>query len=295
MENSIKNRDQVIKLRNSVRDSSDENIQDMKDAIVDLINNLTELNLSQDSLNNWISKLEKYIDLYDRILYSEITIHISKKLSDNEYNSYVNSLVQNMDRVLEFSKNQSNGISEQNRKIILKLWDHISLVNNQYRVFYTSEKEIHKAIDPEVEKIKKDLAESRNELERAKYDLEQIKKDIYAQLIGIVGIFVAIAFVMFGGMSLMNNLFDYSNLKDVPLFPMLSGASLIGIVILCSLYYFILLVSKVSGSSISNSYDNMPKSLKVVLIGLACAGGFFLICSYSNLNKPIIPDIFLTK
>ncbi|WP_289114033.1 hypothetical protein [uncultured Dubosiella sp.] len=329
MEN--KNRQNVIEgFRNLVQKEEKKNpsawkTQNAKNAMRELLENLDQNPTPEGFEIVWIGKLEGYLGLYGRLLYSEITSFLSNKccneLKLDGFFATFEHITENIDHLLEFSKNSSNGVKTETQKVILKVWDHINLVQDQYEFFYTSnekitemvESEINSAVTKEVNKImddlnafreelnkaeedlensKKEVENIKTELKEAKKDLDKAQKEIYTQLISIVSIFVAIAFVMFGGMSLMNGLFDYSKLKEVPLFAMLCSACLIGIVILCALYCFVVLIARLVGKDIIRSQDGMPKSLRKALIGLVIAGIIFFICYgedeynwITNLNK----------
>lgn len=66
---------------------------------------------------------------------------------------------------------------------------------------------------------------------------------------------MAISFVMFGGMSLLNNLFDYSEMKSIPLLEMICGGSLIGIIMITVIYAFIVFVLRLTGKFEKIDYE----------------------------------------
>jgi uncharacterized membrane protein YkvI len=66
-----------------------------------------------------------------------------------------------------------------------------------------------------------------------------------SQMIAIVAIFVGISFVMFGGMSLINDLFTHVDGQPVPLVELICLGCLIGIVMIVVMYCFILTRSSV--------------------------------------------------
>ena len=102
---------------------------------------------------------------------------------------------------------------------------------------------------------------------------------INTQLISIVSIFVAISFVMFGGMSLLNNLFDYSRLERIPLIEMLCGGSLIGLIIVAVMYGFILLVLKLTKHETrvgNNARYSCVVNLTTIILAVILVGTFFL-------------------
>lgn len=185
-----------------------------------------------------LESLKQYLDNYGRVLYSEVTVYLYK-LSD-ENSKKLEIVISNIDSLLEECVDDDPKVENRETKVILKLWDHINLANNQLNTLKMSDETIHNKIALQANPISDDL-------KKTKEDLDASKKELYTQLISIVSIFVAIAFVLFGGMSLMNNLFNYENIDKIPLFEMLCAGSLIGIVMIMSIYAFIVFVLRITG------------------------------------------------
>ena len=75
-------------------------------------------------------------------------------------------------------------------------------------------------------------------------EVKNTKYKIVSDIIGLISIFVAISFVLFGGMTLLNNLFDFSNMRYVPVTEMLCLGSLIGIILIAIIYAFMVFILK---------------------------------------------------
>lgn len=122
----------------------------------------------------------------------------------------------------------------------------------------------------------------KKKLRRQKKDVSKVVNDLQSQLISIVSIFVAIAFVLFGGMSLMNNLFNYENMDKIPLFEMLCAGSLIGIVMIMSIYAFIVFVLRITGKyDYSEEQQDNTKNLTDLVSQI-----------YEDSNKSFLGKIF---
>ena len=67
-----------------------------------------------------------------------------------------------------------------------------------------------------------------------------------SQMIAIVAIFVGISFVMFGGMSLINDLFTFVDGQPVPLVELICLGCLIGIVMIVVMYCFIMFILSIT-------------------------------------------------
>lgn len=267
-----------------------------KVAVRNLLKKL-EIESKKFSPESFIQELEKYLNNNGRLLYSEITIYVNDLSSEND--EKLTTLMSNLDKLYEFQSNnvlsEDQKLNEKLKKTIVKLWDHVSLANVQIERLKMSDEEFERKINPTVIKIENyntNLETTReklvSEINDAKSEIEENKKEIYTQLISIVGVFVAIAFVMFGGMSLLNNLFDYSSLQRVPLLEMLCGGSLIGLVILYAIYAFIMFILKITGHVIDSDknllYENIVKKLRCVLVFILVITGFLWFMNWNSIN-----------
>ena len=136
-------------------------------------------------------------------------------------------------------------LSEEMQVKFLKLYlIMLNLVISQNAIFNTPREHISKIVNEETRTISQQINKVSK---KARKDIESSRKELYTQLISIVSIFVAISFVMFGGMSLLNNLFDYSEMTSIPLLEMICGGSLIGIIIIIAIYVFVILMLMVTG------------------------------------------------
>ncbi len=139
-------------------------------------------------------------------------------------------------------------------KIFVKMMDHINLALKQKQVIQNNigyiEQMQKTASEQMVIQTKFNNGLEANFVkvtEDSKNSLEDVKAGIYAQLISIVSIFVGISFVMFGGMTLLNNLFDYSGLSVIPMREMLTLGSLLGLILIDAMFCFIVSVFYLTG------------------------------------------------
>ena len=242
--------------------SDSNSIEKTKKSLHNLLEKLME-NSKSFNPETFVDELNEYIDSDKRLLYSEITLKVNELYEKDD--EKLTTLMSNLDKLYEYQfdkdLNEDAEKNEKLKKIIIKLWDHVNLANVQIVKLKMSDKEFQKRIDPTIKKIDKSTCQ----FEKSKKDLiaeiNNTKKDIYAQLISIVSIFVAISFVMFGGMSLLNNLFDYSRLERIPLIEMLCGGSLIGLIIVAVMYGFILTVIKLTNHDIGKGKDLLFRSV----------------------------------
>ena len=82
---------------------------------------------------------------------------------------------------------------------------------------------------------------------------------------------------MFGGMSLLNNLFDYSRLKEFPLVQMIACGSLMGIICIVMLYIFFIFILRIT-DKITDEKSDLCKRYEIGLSkGIMCLFGLLII------------------
>lgn len=147
-----------------------------------------------------LDKLKEYIDKYDRLLYTVLSDRIYEKFSEIEKKEDL--ILRNIDLLLELCANDINNCPnsrnnrelrkrERTRKIALKLKDHTNLAIRQYRSLKQTDEEYVRKFNLQIGSFK-----------------ENVMKEITSQLITLVGIFTAIAFILFGGISSFDNIFS---------------------------------------------------------------------------------------
>jgi hypothetical protein len=213
----------------------------IKRAMKELIEILSK-DINSFDVNGFLKKLEDYLAEYKRLLYSEVSVYIYAISSTTEKKRL--NVLENMNNTFNYQLKKDEKIESALTKVVIKLWDHINLAINQYNELKINDESFQKRIQPVIDQINEN-----------KKELQDSKKELYSQLIGIVSIFVAISFVMFGGMSLLNNLFDYSEMKSIPLLEMICGGSLIGIIMITVIYAFIVFVLRLTGKFEKIDYE----------------------------------------
>lgn len=187
-------------------------------SLLDCFSTSNTLNNSEIA-NVFISYFEKY----KRFLYSTITPYLISINNSQDRENFLQNILH------FYQSEEAHSLPEEIKDKVLKLYDHVNLVIQQNTAFNTPKQRIRKISQDAMEDVKKEINEEVH--------------SINTQLISIVSIFVAISFVMFGGMSLLNNLFDYSELNHIPMIEMLCGGSLIGIIIISAIYIFIIFMA----------------------------------------------------
>lgn len=141
-------------------------------------------------------KLCKYKNEHERLLYTVLSDKIfscyknSDKMTDE--NDEVGNILSNIDALLVYCEEKSEISKENNiHNIVLKLKDHANLATRQYRALKQTDEEYQQKFDKKISGFR-----------------EKVTQEMSAQLITLVGIFTAIAFVVFGGLSSLESIFS---------------------------------------------------------------------------------------
>lgn len=207
------------------------------------------------SFNNEFSKVEvaksimEYVTKHERLMYSGISNYIFAQ------SDMVNSdIVSNADTLLDYAySNQfkaemqrcfsvDDGEIEKCRKIILKLNDHIHLVIQQLNNLKISDTEYSERFEKEMKPVTNKLVQ-----------------DMNAQLVTLVGMFTALAFIIFGGISEFNNIF--SDISGISIFKLLMLGSVWGICLINLIYIFLFCIGKMTGLNFSTARKSPTASI----------------------------------
>ena len=193
-----------------------------------------------------------YVESDNRLVYSSITNYIfsivpeKKKAVEQEEN--VDSIVSNLRAVIDYVNgeefkdkniNKSETTITLTKKYLLKFWDHVNLAQRQYEQITKEETYFQRLAEDSVEKA---------------------TKPITRDLISLVGIFTTLSFLVFGGVSSLDNVF--SGVKDIPLVKLLIVGSVWGICMLNLIFIFIFFIAKLTDISIKSDNSQNANIVK---------------------------------
>lgn len=224
--------------------------------------------LSKDSNgfkpNEAYKVISKYIDEYKRVLYSAISDYMFVLLKENKNDRRYGSISTNIDSLLKYSKDPDSLNKDaippdnrtQNSVIILKIWDHINLASKQYYSLWETDDEYD-------ERFKVRIQEFQN----------RIMSEMTGHLLTLVGIFTALAFLIFGSITSLESILD--NLNNTSLLKVMVSGCIWGLCILNLLFVFLFCVKKISKP------DNRPiQKIKETLFqrySIVCWSNFVMI------------------
>ena len=182
-----------------------------------------------------LDKIDRFIFNHKRIPYPIITLMIF-----NSSGEIYENLYHTIDGLIEYASTNEK-VKDETINELLRLRDHVELANAQSTVIDREEEAVENKIKNDINKLNKKIKEANKHFKK----VENKTKELSKELIGIVAIFVGIAFVMFGGTNLINGLFSEINPQKLML--LLCIGSLFGVVIIETIYYFIMMVFDLSG------------------------------------------------
>lgn len=211
--------------------------EEMESSIRDLCIQLSSYTFDLSDVEKYEKIIEiivRYVRKHERLMYSVISNYVFVA------NDNIDNMVNNIDIILDYSYStrfSSDMIGkfeleeaeiEKSRRIILKINDHIHLAVQQLHNLRISDEEYAKRFEEQMQPVTNKLVQ-----------------DMNAQLISLVGIFTAIAFIIFGGISEFNNIF--SGLNDTSLLKLLMVGSVWGICLINLVYVFLFCIGKMTG------------------------------------------------
>lgn len=184
--------------------------------------------------------LYSYILAYDRILYSPISNLIYSSYENGQDGDVIGTLQSNLDALLSYVSNpqvienkksdlkdaKSKKRVDDTKKAIIKIWDHVNLANQQYKVLKQTDDEYNKKFQVRIADYK-----------------ETMTKEMNAQLLTLVSIFTALAFLFFGGISSLDNIFS---LSEIPLLKIIASGLVWGLCIFNLIFVFLFCVGKMT-------------------------------------------------
>lgn len=282
-----KNRHSKIKIDKTVQNqtnneahySENDVTKNQEDILSEMVNQLDKicqiLNSSNFHAHEVYNLLKTYDEKYHRVLYSAISDYIFKVMSNVSFDKGKdkNIIIQyNIMDLVAYADKQDNLKMKQ---ITIKLYDHITLATSQYIKLKQSEEEYRDKFESYIEPVKND-----------------IMRESSSQLLTLVGMFTALAFLIFGGISSLDNLF--SEMNDLSILKLVALGCIWGICILNLIFVFLVCVSKMTylpfsfsdkpNSNIIERYAVVWLCNLVLLILLIFSLGFLYIDKY-KLNE----------
>lgn len=197
------------------------------------------------------SEIVKYIKEFKRIVYSQISNTVYAcfdKHNPDEAANKIGSMLSNIEKTLDYASIQchkpKNGeTSDKEAKIfadaeniLIKIWDHVNLAQTQYSGLKQTDEEYKRKFDDSIAPFK-----------------EEVVKDMNAQLLTMVSIFTALAFLVFGGISSLGSIF--SN-YELPLLKVIVIGCIWGLCLLNLIFIFLFCIGKMTGLNFKSNRES---------------------------------------
>lgn len=225
--------------------STSDHIREMENAVDNLCDRLTKDSKEFDS-KIFFDDLHEYIQREERLLYTNITNYIFSLDKEETFGI----MQTNLDNVINYMygeqfllehdwqpkyKNQRNPY-ERTKRTVLKLWDHMNLSKRQMALFKLKDDDYTKVVD-----------------EKMQAAGNQLSKEMNGQLISLVSIFTALSFILFGGISSLDNIF--AGAKDIPVTKLMIVGTIWCFCIMNLVFVFMFFIAKMTGLNIKSSSD----------------------------------------
>lgn len=227
----------------------DNSIQKKVDAITNVFKLLLVDSESFDEKSTF-NQLFNYIRTYDRILYSPLSNIIYVVNNSEESEVTMGQILTNIEKLVGYiestefdhkdSFKENENCLRDTKKAILKIWDHISLAQQQYSVLKQSDEEYQLKFEGLISPYKEDMT-----------------KDMSTQLLTIVSIFTALAFLVFGGISSLDSIFS---VQGIPLLKLMCVGIVWGLCILNLIFVFLFCIEKMTKLNFKST-DNLNANI----------------------------------
>lgn len=242
----------ILKTTNNNQNNSGakDTTQEKVSAIVSFFR-LLQVDCSDFNSKQAFDSLKEYISKYGRILYAPISNEIYNCYDENNYDDamrIIGSVITNVEKLVAYTespefqtrrnqtkKPESIQCLEDAQKAVLKIWDHVNLAQQQYNALKQSDDEYKEKFEKLISSYKEDMT-----------------KDVNNQLLTMVSIFTALAFLVFGGISSLDNIFS---VHGVPLLKLMCVGAVWGLCILNLIFVFLFCVGKMTKLNFRSSDD----------------------------------------
>lgn len=222
----------------------------------------------------WILAFGTFEKDYDRFLYSSISQMIIMEPDDEKILSLISRISSIVERIVldtEIKKdrqikdddfeNDKVKLSKEKYKLIYKLYDHCNLANTQRDAYSQTKISIKQNVDASFDDKYKEKFDS-----KIKPELDSIQKEITNQLIGLVSMFTALSFVIFGGTQMLDSILD--NIKIASISRMICIGFLWTLCMSMLFYILVWFICKIIKPNERDIFTNKFKTLFWIYIGV---------------------------
>jgi hypothetical protein len=203
------------------------------------------------SFAQWLADFSRYILTYHHLEYCDIVYYIFSLKSDEK----IGQILTNLECV--FSSCEKDEQKKEVYTFLRKFYDRVSLAQLEYTSYVRNDDDIGRICDIKITEFNKKIQST----------IQEKEEEITRQLISLVAIFTALSFVVFGGISILDNLL--SNIKTAPILKILFVGDL-WMICMCNLFFiFVKLISAIIGK-VLEKLAIYWKGINAVLLVVFC-------------------------
>lgn len=241
----------ILKTTNSLNNTGAKDTTQEKVTAVVSFFRLLQVDCSDFDEKGAFDCLKDYISKHGRILYAPISNEIYSCYDENSYEDamrIMGTVISNVEKLVAYTesdalqtrrnqtkKPESIQHLEDTQKAVLKIWDHINLAQQQYNALKQSDEEYKEKFEKLISTYKEDMT-----------------KDMNNQLLTMVSIFTALAFLVFGGISSLDNIFS---VHGIPVLKLMCVGAIWGLCILNLIFVFLFCVGKMTKLNFRSTDD----------------------------------------
>lgn len=171
-----------------------EAVSEMENTVWDLCDRLDHpADAVEMDCQEWIDALEKYIVAHNnRLYYSTISNYVFQ-MDEQQFTEFLS----NLGKIVDYAEpyhGDKDGKKRNLYRTIIKFYDHANLAHQQQVTFSSKQDSLR-------EDVKREVTAT------LEPKISDITKDMTSQLVGLIGIFTALSFVIFGGISSLDSIF----------------------------------------------------------------------------------------
>lgn len=170
-----------------------ETVSKMETAVSDLCDQLDHSADEEMDIDSWIKSLEAYIvENSNRLYYSTISNCVFK-MDELRFSDFLS----NLGKVVDYADHNYHGSKDLKKRnlyrTIIKFYDHANLAHQQQVTFSNKRETLREDVKSEVNAT-------------LEPKVSEITKEMTSQLVGLISIFTALSFIVFGGISSLENM-----------------------------------------------------------------------------------------
>ncbi len=236
----------------TVSKTTSDHIREMEADVDDFCERLSKDSKEFDA-KTFFDVLHKYIVNDGRLLYTNITNYVFSLEKEEKFGimqtnldkviNYMYSEQFSEDYVWKPSKDHEISPFNRTKQTVLKMWDHMNLARRQLTLFHETDADYERIVEKKMEIVSASLL-----------------KEMNGQLLALVAIFTALSFLVFGGISSLDNIFIGA--KDIPVTKLMIVGTIWCFCIMNLVFMFMFFIAKLTKLDIKSSRDINANSVQ---------------------------------